>query len=38
MTALALPTLQNAGLTAAAFALGGLVGWLIWLAVRGLDA
>lgn len=36
MIALALPTLQNAALTAAALALGTLVGWLIWLAVRGL--
>ena len=36
MIALALPTLQNAGLTVAAFVLAGVVGWLIWLAVRGL--
>lgn len=38
MIALALPTLQNFALTGAALALGTLVGWLIWLAVRGLDA
>jgi hypothetical protein len=36
MTALALPTIANTALTAAAFALGGLVGWLIWLAVRDM--
>ena len=38
MIALALPTLTNALLTGAAFAAGGLIGWLIWLAVRGIDA
>jgi len=36
MIALALPTLTNALLTGAAFAAGGLFGWLIWLAVRSL--
>lgn len=36
MTALALPTLQNAALTGAAFVLAGVVGWLIWIAVRDL--
>ena len=36
MIALALPTLTNSLQTGAAFAAGGLFGWLIWLAVRGI--